>query len=140
MKRFLLVLALVAVAGATYIATAPGGQAAGPTASEFRALKTEVGGLKLQLRKVKKLLHDCMAISGPITRRGDWSTPAGPTFGYSYSDPSINSGTAFPETALDVTTPDDPNALWITAGGSKCGADIGGARRNVAPLFRSHGN
>ncbi len=41
MKRFLIVLALVAVAGATYVATAPapGSQTAGPTAAQFRALK-----------------------------------------------------------------------------------------------------
>ena len=51
MKRFLLVLALVAVAGATYVATAPGSQtAASPTARQFNALKKEVAGLKKQVK------------------------------------------------------------------------------------------
>jgi hypothetical protein len=156
MKRFLLVLALVAVVGATYIAAAPGSQAAGPTAAQFNALKRQVAGLKRQVKAVKALalaeavlLTDCMASSAPITRRGDWETPTGPTFGYSYSDPSINSGTPFPETALDVTDSSDPTAMWITGGGSKCGADVGTARRNigrlaglrvdrVTPLFSTH--
>ena len=142
MKRFLLVLALVAVAGATYVATAPGSQtAAGPTAAQFRALKKAVAGLKKQVKGVKALAHaeatlltDCMASSAPITRRGDWQNAPTPTFGYSYSDPSMNGGTPFPETALDVTTPDDPTAMWITGGGSKCGADVGTALRKVGRL------
>ena len=50
MKRFVLVLALVAVAGATYVATAPGSQTAGPTAKQFKALKRQVAGLQ---KKVK---------------------------------------------------------------------------------------
>jgi hypothetical protein len=79
-----------------------------------------------------------MAGSVPITLRGDWQSPTGPTFGYSYSDPSINSGTPFPETALDVTTPDDSTAMWITGGGKKCAARLGTARRNVAPPFSVH--
>jgi hypothetical protein len=53
MKRFLLVLALVAVAGATYVATAPGSQTAGPTARQFRALKSQVNHLKTQINHVK---------------------------------------------------------------------------------------
>ena len=46
MKRFLLVLALVAVAGAAYVATAPGSQTAGPTARQFNILKRQVAALK----------------------------------------------------------------------------------------------
>ena len=139
MKRFLLALALVAVAGATYVATAPGSHtSAGPTARQFKALKNEVTGLKKQLRHLKslanaegKLLTDCMAVSVPIDRFGDYTNdPA--TYGYMYSDPSINSGTEFPRSALDVTAPDDQYALWITGGTATCGADIGTARRKVA--------
>jgi hypothetical protein len=129
MKRFLLVLALVAVAGATYIATAPGSQSAGPTAAQFHALKTEVAGLKMQLRNVQKLLHHCMASSFPIVLRGDWHTESGPTYGYSYQDPSINGGTPFPETAFDIARPGDTHVKWLTGGGSRCAADVGTAPR-----------
>src|SRR5438128_4431929 len=50
MKRFVLALLLVAVAGATVVAAAPGSQTAGPTARQFRALKREVTALKAQVK------------------------------------------------------------------------------------------
>lgn len=50
MKRFLLVLALVAVAGAMYVATAPGSQTAGPTAKQFKTLKKQVAALQKQVK------------------------------------------------------------------------------------------
>jgi len=144
MQRFLIVLALVAVAGATYVAAAPGSQTAGPTATQFNALKREVAVLQRRVGNIHglvrahgRLLNDCMATGGPITRRGDWQDE-NQTFGYSYSDPTINSGTPFLTTALDVTAPDDPTAIWITGGGPRCGADIGYARRKVGAGFRSH--
>ena len=129
MKRFLIVLALVAVAGATYIATAPGGQTVSPTAAQFNALQRRVVGLERKVTGIKALLRVCMASSAPITRRGDWQTDTGPTFGYSYQDPAKNGGSPFPETALDITKPSDPTAMWITGGGPKCGAKVGTARR-----------
>lgn len=129
MTRFLIVLALIAVAGATYIAAAPGSQTAGPTAAQFNALKRQVAGLERKVKDVNALLKVCMASSAPITRRGDWETPTGPTFGYSYQDPSMNSGTPFPETALDIAGSGDTNVMWITGGGPKCGAKVGTARR-----------
>ena len=135
MKRFLLVLALAAVAGATYVATAPGSQTAGPTAAQFRALKREVGLLKERLGHVGRVVHDCMASSAPITRRGDWQTEAGPTFGYTYSDPSINSGTPFPQTALDIARDGDTNVEWITAGGPQCAIDVGTSLRKAGRGF-----
>src|SRR5580765_3463181 len=147
MKRFLLVLVLIAVAGATYVATAPGSQTAGPTAAQFRALKRQVAGLKRQVTQVKGLaladaglLLDCMAGAVPIRPFGDYSNPAGPTFGYSYSDPDINSGTPFPETALNLTTGDDPQAGWMTVGTASCGDTIGTALRKLArsPGLRVH--
>lgn len=141
MKRFLLVLALVGVAGATYIAAAPGSQTAGPTAAQFAALKRQVAGLKKQVKGVKtlaqaeaKLLTDCMVAAVPIRPYGDYTSPTGPTYGYSYSDPSINSGTPFPQTALNLTPSDDPAARWITVGPSTCGVDLGTARRNIGRL------
>lgn len=148
MKRFLLVLALVAVAGATYVATAPGSQtAAGPTARQFNALKRQVaalkkqvGALKTQVGEVKDLavqegtlVFDCMAHSLPIDQFGDLANPA--TYGYSYTDPTVNGGSPFLTTGLDVTTPDDPGALWVTGGDSACNTDINGpALRKLARL------
>ena len=135
MKRFLLVLALVAVAGATYVATAPGSQTAGPTARQFNILKRQVAVLKGHLGQVRHLLHDCMYSGAPITRRGDWQSDPVPTFGYSYSDPSINSGAPFPETALDIANNSDSNVGWIAVGGPKCGADLGTSLRKAGRGF-----
>jgi hypothetical protein len=141
MKRFVLVLALVGVAGATYVATAPGSQTAGPSGSQFKALKKQVAKLQKDEANVKSLavaeaglLIDCMAHSVPIKPFGDFqNTPA--TFGYSYSDPSINSGTPFAQTALNITANDDQDALWITGGTPSCGTDLNGASlRKVARL------
>jgi len=129
MKRFLIVLAVVAVAGATYVATAPGGQSAGPTAAQFKSLRKEVRGLKKQLGDVKHLLRDCMSSSAPITRRGDWQTPTGPTYGYVYFGPNPTAQSY--ETALDIAREGDTNVMWITGGTAKCGADVGTARRKL---------
>jgi len=131
MKRFVLVLALVAVAGATYVATAPGSQTASPTMRQFNALKAQVAALKTKLNTVKsvvvldtKVLTDCMAISFPIKQFGDGQhSPA--TFGYTYT-PSAGGDPVY-GTALDATQLNDPDAFWITAGSATCGTDINGA-------------
>jgi hypothetical protein len=123
MKKFLIALAVVAVAGATYVATAPGGQTASPTGKQFTALKKEVSALSKKVSSLKgKLakeettisslsttLNDddgfiktCLIAGGaaPVTQYGD----AGGTFGYSYS----NDGTTyFLTTALDATASGD---------------------------------
>ena len=85
MKRFVFALALVAVAGATYVATAPGSQTAGPTAAQFRALKKQVTKLQRDEAKVKRLAYDeayllidCMAGAVPIRPYGDYTTEAAP--------------------------------------------------------------
>ena len=139
MKRFLLVLALVAVAGATYVATAPGGQTASPTAKQFRALKKQVAALSNKVKGVQGLavaeavlLTDCMKYSVPIDQFGDSQNTPG-TYGYEFSDPSV-SGTPFLTTGLDTASPGDPTALWITGGDATCGTDINGALRKVSRL------
>ena len=140
MKRFLLALSLVAVAGATYVATAPGSQTAGPTAAQFKALKKQVAKLQKDEGKVKNLaveeaglLADCMADALPIGQYGEGAGFAS-TFGYTWTDPTYNGGQPWLETALDVTAPDNPNALWVTGGTSKCGADVPAAIRKVSRL------
>jgi hypothetical protein len=138
MKRFLLAIALVAVVGATYVATAPGSQTAGPTAAQFNALKRQVGALRKQVGRVKDLAYseaglliDCVTAAVAIRAYGDYTTVTGPTYGYSYSDPNINGGTPFPETALNITASTDPEASWMTVGGSACKNDIGAAVHKI---------
>jgi hypothetical protein len=113
MKRFLLVLALVAVAGATYVATAPGSQTAGPTARQFKALKKEVAGLKKQVKSAQFdvnllaainfecMLHETVGVA----QKGD---PAA-TFGYAYTD---SQSTPSFTTALDLS--DTPTQTLLT--------------------------
>ncbi len=56
MTRFLTILAAAAVAGAMYVAAAPGGlRAASPTAKQFNALTKKVTALQKELGQVKKL-------------------------------------------------------------------------------------
>ena len=128
MKRFVLVLALVAVSGATYVATAPGSQTAGPTAAQFRALKKQVAGLKKQVGLVKALagaeavlLTDCMKKAQPVDQFGNGSTT-----GYEYKDPAVSPDPTLTK-AVNYADPSDPTALWITGGDSTCGTDINAA-------------
>jgi hypothetical protein len=54
MKRFLMLVAVAAVAGAMYVAAAPGSQrAAGPTATQFATLKKQVASLSKKLKALK---------------------------------------------------------------------------------------
>jgi outer membrane murein-binding lipoprotein Lpp len=55
MKRFLMLLAVAAVAGAMYVAAAPGSQqTTGPTAAQFNRLKKQVATLNKSLTALKK--------------------------------------------------------------------------------------
>jgi hypothetical protein len=55
MKRFLMLVAVAVVAGAMYVAAAPGSrQAAAPTAKQFNALKKQVASLSKSLKALKK--------------------------------------------------------------------------------------
>lgn len=55
MKRFLMLVGVAAVAGAMYVAAAPGSrQAAPPTARQFAALKKQVAALSKNLKVLKK--------------------------------------------------------------------------------------
>lgn len=146
MKRFLVVLALAAVAGATYVATAPGGQKAGPTAKQFTALKKQVAGLSKQLKALKKdegvvkqlslaeagVLVDCIAKIVPVAEFGD---AQGQTYGYSYTDSQAQSSFA---TALDWTTSSDTKATWLPTSDSACVTDVNGTGlRHLSALSRA---
>jgi hypothetical protein len=123
MKRFLMLVGVAAVAGAMYVAAAPGSrQAAAPTARQFAALKKQVASLNKKLKaltkdetSVKKLtvdvgtfivgcyLSDTAGFKG-VTRYGDPSS----TYGFSYT--SSAGATAVPRTALDFDTSATPGA------------------------------
>ena len=126
MNKFLIALAVAAIAGATYVAAAPGGQTAGPTAQQFRALETKVAKLQRTVRSERRLLAACMKFSIPIARFGDYNNEP-PGFGYTFTDPNVNGGTPFYATALDKTLTSDPNALWITGGAYACHQHLPGA-------------
>src|SRR5438477_6115715 len=113
MKRFLMLVAVAAVAGAMYVAASPASQQAkGPTLKQFNALKKQVATLSKQVKTVVKPEADAaVAIIGacylkdngngtasflvmPVSQRGNSSA------GYLYG--ATSPGT--PTTALDEVT------------------------------------
>lgn len=117
MKRFLLVLALVAAAGATYVATAPGSQTAGPTAKQFKALEKQFKAVQKQVKALQKqvtaarsdtdnlggFLLECMA-HAPV---GVDSVGDNVTMGYLFGAPGTPPASATSTSALtlDGATP-----------------------------------
>jgi outer membrane murein-binding lipoprotein Lpp len=144
MKRFLMLVAVAVVAGAMYVAAAPGSQQAkGPTAKQFKALKAQVASLSKTVKQLKTfagidltLLTDCVKVAVPIDQFGD-GVSATPTEGYEYSTTSTPNGadTAL-TTALDAASTSDPGALYITGGDSSCGTFVNGTalRHRAAKL------
>jgi hypothetical protein len=108
MSRFLALLAVAAVAGAMYVAAAPGGlRSAGPSRAQFKALKLRVTKLEKSVGQVKKLsvaealvLADCLMYHAQAV--DDYGDGANKTYGYSYTDPQQNGGQPYLTTALDV--------------------------------------
>src|SRR3954451_570662 len=114
MKRFLMLVAVAAVAGAMYVAASPASQQSrGPTLKQFNALKKQVATLSKTLKTVVKPEADISAsyiltclssVSGgsitinamPVSQRG--STTSGYLFGAS------SPGVSTPTTALDINT------------------------------------
>ncbi len=104
MSRFLITLAAVVVAGAMYVAAAPGSQQAGPTAAQFKALKKEVAKLQKQVKDTNGGLNTLAAVTFGcmlhetlgVAQKGD---PGG-TYGYTYTP---NGGAPGFTTALDLS-------------------------------------
>jgi hypothetical protein len=143
MKRFLTVLAVAAVAGAMYVAAAPGGRTVAPTRKQFNALKKQVTQLGKKVKSqgstiatlqsnltalqtdessVKTAADDadgfistCLAAAGvvPVGQFGDGT---GGTYGYSYMD---GSGVTGFTTALDVDGSSTPGA-YVQAVAPSC--------------------
>lgn len=58
MKRFLMLVGVAAVAGVMYVAAASGSQqSSGPTAKQFKALKTQVAALSKKLKTTQTNLN-----------------------------------------------------------------------------------
>jgi hypothetical protein len=128
MSRFLITLATVVVAGAMYVAAAPGSQTAGPTAKQFNALKAQVTKLQKQVKVVQSdtiflgnvigycMLHQTVGVA----QRGD----LGGTFGYSYTN-----GTTSLTTALDLSGSPTYTLLTLNPDpGLNCASFVGLAR------------
>jgi hypothetical protein len=63
MSRFLTLLAVAAIAGAMYVAAAPGGlRSTGPSARQFKALKASVTKLQKQVKTLKTEAEASLAI------------------------------------------------------------------------------
>lgn len=124
MKRFLMMLAFAAVAGAMYVAAAPGSQTAkGPTAAQFNALKkqvttlsatvttlnSKVSALKTTVMSDDGFINDCLITGGaaPVSEFGD--NPNGGTVGYEYND---GTDPVFLSTALDFDGSPTPQAFF----------------------------
>jgi len=147
MKRFLMLVAVAAVAGAMYVAAAPGSRQARPaSAKQFAALKKKVATLTKTLNALKKdegtvktlataeatLLDACAAVAVPIDQFGD---STGQTQGYEYSLTSPPATYTVPtlETALDAAATTDSGAVWFIGGTSSCGTAVSsGALRHDA--------
>lgn len=124
MKRLLMLVGVAVVAGAMYVAAAPGSrQAAGPTARQFATLKRQVASLSKSLKALKKdetqvkaaavaavgFLGACFLDSNgqiedlPVNQFG--TTSAGFLFGTDVP------GGAAPRTALDIDASGSPLAF-----------------------------
>src|SRR5947209_14272435 len=106
MSRFLITLAAVVVAGAMYVAAAPGSQQAGPTAGQFKALKKEVAKLQKQVNNANDNVmalafvmgHCMLSATLGVAQKGDPSNA--PTYGYAFTP---NGGSPGLTTALDLS-------------------------------------
>ena len=151
MKRFVMLAGVAVVAGAMYVAAAPGsGQATAPTARQFAALKKHVANLSTTLKALKKdegnvktlavaeaeVLVACAQTAVPVDQFGDGTNH---TEGYRYTT-SANIGTPASDTldtALDAAVPTDPTAVFFIGGDSTCATALNtgaASLRNQAAL------
>jgi hypothetical protein len=151
-KRFLSAVALVAVAAATYVATAsPGGVQAGPTARQFKALTAKVTKLQKQVTGLKKEADADLAILGTCVIH----QPVGvdevgtSTSGYLFGPPQIapTAVTAIASGALNLSpsTEASPQHKFLTLNTSQAAcvaianaASTLAAKRSVAGFAAGH--
>jgi hypothetical protein len=130
MKRFLMLVAVATVAGAMYVAAAPGSQQSTPTAKQFTALKKQVTKLSKTLSTLKKdegnvkklavaeagLLLACMSKTMPVDQLGDGT---GHTYGFEYSTSTLETNDTH-TAALAPAASTDTKAIWFVGGDSTC--------------------
>ena len=134
MSRFLITLAAVVVAGAMYVAAAPGSQQAGPSAAQFKALKKQVTKLQKQVKTDNEnvsllgfVTFQCMLHSTlGVAQQGD---PGG-TYGYAFTP---QGGLAGFSTALDLSNTPTANLLQLNPDpGDDCESIVGIANKRYA--------
>jgi hypothetical protein len=144
MKRFLMLVAVAAVAGAMYVAAAPGSQqAAGPTAAQFNALKKQVAGLSKKVKalktddtSVKAFIAGCL-IKGavvPVDQFGDLNG----TFGFGYQAAPGTPGTITSyRTALDAVGQGVTPGAFLQGVDPSCVSGGGAAAHNGGLALRA---
>jgi hypothetical protein len=150
MKRFLMLAGVAVVAGAMYVAAAPGSrQATGPTARQFKALRKQVANLNKTVKALKKdetqvkaealaaveYIGACFLDStGSIQNLqvNEFGTTA---TGFLFGVPN-GGATATARSALDVDTSGSPLAYLqvVTPACVTGAAQTGAARSSVARL------
>ena len=126
MRRFLMLVGVAVVAAAMYVAASSASRVSiGPTAKQFAALKKQVKVLTHENKVVIGVLSACMQGAVPINQFGDpTGSLSGTDQGYVYAKGGTGPvlGVTSYTTGLDVTSPSDTHALWITGstGNTKC--------------------
>ncbi|HJQ51476.1 MAG TPA: hypothetical protein VJ838_13265 [Gaiellaceae bacterium] len=147
MKRFLLLVGIAVVAGAMYVAAAPGSrQASPPTARQFAALKKQVASLSTKLKALTKdeksvktaavaaveYIGACfLDTNGNIQNLqvNDFGTT---TSGFLFGAPG-SGATATPRSALDVDASGSPLAyLQEVTPACVTGVQTGAAQSSIA--------
>ena len=136
MRRFLMLMGVAAVAGAMYVAAASGSQqSSGPTAKQFKALKTQVAALSKKLKTTQTNLntlafayvHCSLPVERGVVQKGDSVN------GYSFTPPGGSPGFT---TALDLASPGqgDFDITQYNSADAGCQSLVGAAplRHNAA--------
>lgn len=112
MKRFLTLLAVAAIAGAMYVAAAPGGlRSAGPTAKQFKALKASVTKLQKQVKTLKTEAGAALAIEelcimhAPVGVSQVGTSSSGYLFGPPQTTPTASTASATSALNLAPSSP-----------------------------------
>jgi len=106
MKRFLTLLGIAAVAGAVYVATAPGGLRSTPTPAQWKAMTAKVTKLQRQVTNLKKEADAALGVELLCIMHKPVAVDqsGGPTSGYLFGPPQTapNAVTATASSALNL--------------------------------------
>ena len=114
MKRLLMLVAVAVIAAAMYVATAPGSLQAGPTASQFAALKNKVGKMQKQVTTAKNEADAALGIEAlcimhkPVGVDQVGTSTSGYLFGPPQTAPAAVSATASAALNLAPSTEASP--------------------------------